>query len=99
MLFGLPFLQSVWYTTKYTLIKTSYLGPPILPPSSPIDAAVSLGAALEGKHIPYAIGGALAYNLYGVPRATHDLDVNVFIVAVQEDYLVYLVEGMTQIFD
>lgn len=34
---------------------------------------------LEGEGIPYAIGGALAYGLWGVPRATVDVDVNVFI--------------------
>lgn len=32
--------------------------------------------------------------MYGIPRATHDVDLNVFIVAVQQDHLVYLVESM-----
>jgi hypothetical protein len=29
--------------------------------------------------VPYAIGGALAYGLWAIPRATADVDVNVFV--------------------
>jgi len=53
-------------------------------PTSPLNAATILGRALDEAHIPYAIGGALAYNMYGIPRATADLDVNVFVVALEE---------------
>jgi hypothetical protein len=37
--------------------------------------------ALEAAGIPHAIGGALALRLYGAPRKTVDIDVNVFVPA------------------
>jgi hypothetical protein len=43
------------------------------------DLGLLLARALEGAGLPYAIGGALAYGRYGVPRATHDVDINVFV--------------------
>jgi hypothetical protein len=43
------------------------------------DAAQALADALEGAHIPYAIGGALALAVAGVPRGTADVDINVFV--------------------
>ena len=39
----------------------------------------AVAAQLEGCGIPYAIGGGLAYNFAGVPRATRDIDVNIFV--------------------
>jgi hypothetical protein len=42
------------------------------------DAARSIADALEEAGIDYAIGGALAYAYYGIPRATNDIDLNVF---------------------
>jgi len=39
---------------------------------------VALAAALEAASIPHAFGGAIAYNYYGEPRATRDIDINVF---------------------
>jgi hypothetical protein len=33
----------------------------------------------DREGMPYALGGALAYSYYGVPRSTSDLDVNVFL--------------------
>lgn len=38
-----------------------------------------LALAFEQASIPYAIGGALAYGMWGIPRATLDVDVNVFV--------------------
>lgn len=38
-----------------------------------------LSDALERAHVPYAIGGALAYSEWGIPRSTKDLDINVFL--------------------
>jgi len=35
--------------------------------------------ALEKAGVPHAFGGALAVAYYGVPRATNDIDVNVFV--------------------
>jgi hypothetical protein len=43
------------------------------------DAAQALAGALEAAGIPYAIGGALALAIAGVPRGTADVDVNVFV--------------------
>jgi hypothetical protein len=42
------------------------------------DAARAIATALEGAGISYAIGGALALAVAGVPRGTVDVDVNVF---------------------
>lgn len=46
---------------------------------SAADAAQLLAGALEAAHIPYAIGGALALAIAGVPRGTADVDINVFV--------------------
>lgn len=37
--------------------------------------------ALEVAGIPYAIGGALALGVWAVPRATNDVDINLFVPA------------------
>ena len=47
-------------------------------PSAP-EVARRLADALEEAQIPYAIGGAIAYGLYAPPRATNDVDLNVFV--------------------
>jgi hypothetical protein len=48
-------------------------------PADAFEAAVRLADALEAAGIAYALGGALAYGQYGIPRATNDVDVNVFV--------------------
>ncbi len=48
-------------------------------PGDPLDAGLRLARVLEAHRISYALGGALAYGLWGVPRATVDVDVNVFV--------------------
>jgi hypothetical protein len=48
---------------------------------SAYDAAIALAAALEQHGVRYAIGGALAYGVWGIPRATMDVDINVFVSA------------------
>lgn len=47
----------------------------------PATLAVHFGTALELAGIPYAIGGAIAYGFWGVPRGTRDLDINLFVAA------------------
>jgi hypothetical protein len=47
-------------------------------PDDPLDAALAICRVLELGPIPYAIGGALAFGLWGVPRATVDVDLNIF---------------------
>lgn len=44
----------------------------------PLAVGLQLASLLEQRGIPCAIGGALAYGLWGVPRFTKDLDINVF---------------------
>ena len=46
---------------------------------SAAEVARDLADALESEGIPYAIGGALALGFYATPRATVDIDVNVFL--------------------
>lgn len=43
------------------------------------DAAVTIAGALEDAGVPYALGGALAYIVHAIPRATNDIDLNVFV--------------------
>jgi hypothetical protein len=43
------------------------------------DVARNLADTLEAKNLPYAIGGALALGYYAIPRATIDVDVNIFV--------------------
>jgi hypothetical protein len=54
-----------------------------------MDSALTLGlklaAAMDALEIPYALGGALAYNTAGVPRGTNDVDINVFLRPDQLD--------------
>jgi hypothetical protein len=43
------------------------------------EVARLLADALEGARVPYAVGGAIAYGFHGPPRATNDVDLNVFL--------------------
>jgi hypothetical protein len=46
----------------------------------PLDAKViELSRTLASARVPHAFGGALAFAYYGEPRATIDIDVNVFV--------------------
>lgn len=53
-------------------------GPPAAEPSLP-DKVIAIHDALSTKKIPHAIGGALALAYYAEPRATIDIDLNVFV--------------------
>jgi hypothetical protein len=48
-------------------------------PPEALDIALTLAKELEQRDVPYAIGGALAYGIWGIPRATNDVDLNVFV--------------------
>lgn len=48
-------------------------------PEDALAAALRIAAVLDAGAIPYALGGALAYGLWGVPRGTVDVDLNVFV--------------------
>jgi hypothetical protein len=56
-------------------------------PEGPVAAARLIIDALEAEGLPYALGGALAYSFWGVPRATVDIDLNVFIPLARLDAL------------
>ncbi|HYQ79439.1 MAG TPA: hypothetical protein VEP91_10075 [Solirubrobacterales bacterium] len=47
-------------------------------PSLP-DKVTAIHRALKGAKVPHAIGGALALAYYAEPRATIDVDINVFV--------------------
>ncbi|MBI3766934.1 MAG: hypothetical protein HY271_00395 [Deltaproteobacteria bacterium] len=51
---------------------------------SAAEVARDLADALERAGIPYAIGGAIALGFYAVPRATVDVDINVFVSPTRE---------------
>ena len=48
------------------------------------EIGLSLAHALDAAGVPYALGGALAYGVWALPRATKDVDLNIF---VEEDGL------------
>lgn len=52
------------------------------------EAATQIATAFESAEIPYAIGGALALAVAGVPRGTADVDVNVFVGDDQLDRVI-----------
>jgi hypothetical protein len=45
------------------------------------EVARRLADALDQAGVPYAVGGAIAYGLYAPPRATNDVDLNIFVRA------------------
>ncbi len=47
-------------------------------PSAPTEVAGRLADRLDEDDLPYAIGGALALGVWGVPRMTSDVDIAVF---------------------
>lgn len=49
------------------------------PEPDALDIGLELAGVLEERGIPYALGGALALGVWGIPRGTHDVDVNVFV--------------------
>jgi hypothetical protein len=46
--------------------------------ASPLDVAEHLADRLDEEGLSYALGGALALGVWGVPRATQDVDVAIF---------------------
>lgn len=44
-----------------------------------VEQVVAITSALDGRRVPHAFGGALALAYYAEPRATVDIDLNVFV--------------------
>ena len=55
------------------------------PFASLVDAVAALMVALERSGIAYALGGAVAYSAWAEPRATRDVDVNLWLTAERLD--------------
>lgn len=55
-------------------------------PSDPFVAAEDIAESLEAHGIPYAIGGSMAYGVWGEPRATRDVDVNIFVKESEREH-------------
>jgi hypothetical protein len=49
------------------------------PLASLVDAVAALVDVFEASGIDYALGGAVAYSAWGEPRATRDVDLNVWV--------------------
>ena len=47
--------------------------------NDPFEAGLVLARALDAHGVSYALGGALALGLWAIPRATIDVDINVFV--------------------
>jgi hypothetical protein len=54
-------------------------------PFNAAEVGISLGMALEAAGLPYALGGALALGVWSLPRATKDVDLNLFVPPDQLD--------------
>jgi hypothetical protein len=64
-------------------------------PQTAAEVARALADALDRHGIPYAIGGAIALGFYAVPRATVDVDINIFVSPTDQlsDTLAVLAEA------
>jgi hypothetical protein len=63
-------------------------------PNDPLEAGLALARTFEARGIPYALGGALAYGIWGIPRATLDVDINVF---VEDDELGTVADALSSL--
>jgi len=52
-----------------------------------------LAAALDANNIPYAIGGAHAFGIWGDPRGTYDVDINLFVNHDELDHALDVIEA------
>ena len=58
-----------------------------------------LADAFEAHDIPYAIGGALALGVWGFPRATNDVDIDIFVPAEELDPVFEVIEAVGCVLD
>lgn len=52
---------------------------------SAVENALRIAAELDRRGIPYAIGGAIAFGIWAVPRGTVDVDLDVFLGPADQD--------------
>lgn len=65
-----------------------------MPPNDPLEAGLLLARTFEAHAISYALGGALAFGIWGIPRATLDVDINVF---VEDDELSRVADALSSL--
>jgi hypothetical protein len=53
------------------------------PPFNAAEVGLAIARKLEARQVPYALGGALAYGVWALPRATKDVDLNLFVPVEQ----------------
>lgn len=68
-------------------------GSPRPEPSLP-EKVVAIHEALRSKKLPHAIGGALALAYYAEPRATIDIDLNVFVPTARSSSVIDALEPL-----
>jgi len=68
-------------------------------PQDPIELGLALSAALEDRGVSHAIGGALAFGLWGIPRTTMDVVMNVFVGPTDLDPVFSALEALGVAFD
>jgi hypothetical protein len=59
-----------------------------------VEPLLKLTAALDQAGIPYAIGGAIAYGVHAEPRATSDIDINIFLPETEGGAVLDLLAGL-----
>lgn len=69
------------------------------PLDSLVDAVAALIDALEPSGIDYALGGAIAYSAWAEPRATRDVDLNLWLEPERLDSGLAVLEGAGVSFD
>src|SRR5258708_34222965 len=68
-------------------------GRPVAEPSF-ADKVTGIHRALDDAHVSHAFGGALGVAYYAEPRATVDIDLNVFVPAQQADAVLQVVAAL-----
>lgn len=68
-------------------------------PIDPAEAAMRLAKALDARGIAYAIGGALAFGYWGMPRGTLDVDLTLFMPPEEPERVIALLDDLDCVID
>lgn len=68
-------------------------------PFDPAEAAMRLAKALDARGIAYAIGGALAFGYWGMPRGTLDVDLTLFMPPEEPERVIALLDDLDCVID